>query len=92
MHDLCPTPHQTTDTVGRHDNHTESQKRQQMDIGEEVDELTDGIVWRDLRQEFILVNPTKGELVASHLHPDGVDGIGWNGPFVYDGEEEGLQW
>jgi hypothetical protein len=63
-----------------------------MDIGEEVDELTDGIVWRDLRQEFILVNPTKGELVASHLHPDGVDGIGWNGPFVYDGEEEGLQW
>lgn len=79
MHDLRPPPHQSAHAIGCYDNHTESQENQQMDIGEEVDELTDGIVRRDLRQEFVLMNPTKGELVARHLHPDGVDGIGGDG-------------
>ena len=79
MHNLGTPSHQTTDAIGCHDNHAESQEHQQMDIGEEVDKLADGIIWRDLRQEFFLMNPTKGELVAGHLHPDGIDGIRRNG-------------
>ena len=50
-----------------------------MDVGEEVDELTDGVVGRDLRQEFFLMDPAESELVTRHLHPDRVDGVGGDG-------------
>ena len=75
MHNLRTPSHQTTNTIGCHDNHTEGQEHQQMDIRKEVDELTDGIVWRDLRQEFVLMNPAKGKLITGHFYPDGVDGV-----------------
>lgn len=76
MHDLCPTSHQTTNAIGCHDDHTEGQEHQQMDIGEEVDELTDGVVRGHFRQQLVLMNPAKGELVTSHLHPDRIDSVG----------------
>ena len=50
MHNLGSPSHQTANAVGCYDNHAESQEYQQMNIREEIDELTDGIVWRDLRQ------------------------------------------
>ena len=79
VYDLRTTSHQTTNTIGRNDNHTEGQEHEQVDIGEEVDELADGIIWRDLRQKFFLMNPAKGELVTGHLHPDGVNRVRRNG-------------
>ena len=45
VYDLRTTSHQTTNTIGRNDNHTEGQEHEQVDIGEEVDELADRIVW-----------------------------------------------
>ena len=75
MHDLRTTSHQTTNTIGRNDNHTEGQEHEQVDIGEEVDELADGIIWRDLRQKFFLMNPAKGKLITGHLHPDRIDRV-----------------
>ena len=57
------------------DDNTESQEHQQVDIGKLIDELTDGIIWRYLFQQFILMNPAEGKLVACHLHPYRVDGI-----------------
>ena len=79
MHNLGSPSHQTANAIGCHDNHAEGQEYQQMNIGKEVNELTDGIIWRDLRQKFFFVNPAKGELVAGHFHPDGIDSVGRNG-------------
>ena len=47
-----------------------------MGVGEEVDELADGIVGRDSHQQVTLTEPTLRQLVAGHLHPHGVDGVG----------------
>ena len=79
MHDLRTPSHQTTNTIGCHNDDTKGQEHQQMDIREEVDELTDGIVWRDFRQEFVLMNPAKGKLITGHFYPDGVYGVRRNG-------------
>ena len=46
-----------------------------MDIGEEIDKLTDGVVGRHFGQKFILVDPSEGKLIARHLDPYRVDGI-----------------
>ena len=75
MHNLCSKFHQTAHAIGCNDDHTESQENEQMGIGEEIDELADGVVWRHLGQQFILMYPAKGQLVACHLHPDRVNGI-----------------
>ena len=48
-----------------------------MDIGEEIDELTDGIVGRDDSQKVVLVNPAERKLIAGHLHQHRIDGICW---------------
>ena len=48
-----------------------------MSVGKKVDELTDGVVGRHLRQQFLLVYPSKGQLVTGHLHPYGVYTIRW---------------
>ena len=79
VHNLCAPPHQTAYAVGRHNHHTEGEEYEQMDIGEEVDELTDGIVGGYLRQKFTFMDPAEGELVTGDLYPDGVDGVGGDG-------------
>ena len=75
MHNLTTLPHHTAQTIDGGRYHTESQEHQQVDIGKLIDELTDGIIWRYLFQQFILMNPAEGKLVACHLHPYRVDGI-----------------
>ena len=59
--------------------HDDGQEKEQMDIGEEVDELRDGGVGQCAGQQIALMNPANGLLVAGHLHPDGVERVGGHG-------------
>jgi hypothetical protein len=46
-----------------------------MGIREKVDELADGIIGRDLRQQLALMYPPESQLVAGNLHPDRINGV-----------------
>ena len=44
MHDLCALAQQVAQSVGTTDEDTEGEEDEQMGVGEEIDELADGIV------------------------------------------------
>ena len=53
-----------------------------MGIGKEVDELRDRVIGRHALQQLTLANPALGNLVAGHLDPYGVDGVGRHGLYL----------
>ena len=75
MHDLRPLAQEMPHAVCPADKGDEGKEDQQMGVGEEIDELADGIVGRHRCQQVGLAQPSEGQLVARHLHPDRVDGI-----------------
>ena len=75
MDDLRSLAQQAPHAVGSTDKRDEGKEDEQVGIGEEINELTDGVVGRHCREEFRLAGPAEGELIARHLHPDTIDGI-----------------
>ena len=64
------------DHEGGHAEHHDGKHDEQVGVGEEVDEARDGVVGCHGGEHVGLVHPADGLLVAGHLHPYGVDGVG----------------
>ena len=62
--------------IGASDEHADGEEDEEVGVGEDVDELRDGVVGGDTLQEFALTNPPLRNLVVRHLDPHGVDGVG----------------
>ena len=79
MHQVSLATHLTAIDIGGDNGHDESQEHEQVDVGEHINELRDGVVGRNCLQHIVLVNPTESLLVARHFHPYRVDGVYGNG-------------
>ena len=75
MYDAGMTATETEQTVGCSNQYDEGKENEQVAVGEEVDELRDGVVRRDGTQHLTLTHPPDGELVTCHLDPHGVDAV-----------------
>ena len=83
--DICLVPMQVLHGIGSDDHDTEGQEDEQVGVGEEVDELGNGVIGRHTLQQFRLAYPSLGNLVVGHLHPHGVYAVGrYGGYFCYD--------
>ena len=76
MDNVGSAAQQFADGIGASDNDADGEEDEEVGIGEDVDELLDGVVGRHALQELALTNPSLRNLVACHLDPYGVDGVG----------------
>ena len=84
----CLATHEPPHGIGAAHYNAEGQEDEQVSVGEDVDELRDGIVGRDAFQQLALANPALCDLIAGYLDPNGVDGIGGN--YLYFGNDDAL--
>ena len=75
MHDAGIMTIGHAEGIGGKYHHKEGQHDEQVGIGEESDELRDGVVRGHTGQHLLLVDPAHGHLITRHLHPYGVDSI-----------------
>lgn len=77
MDNVGSAAQQFADGIGASDKDADGEEDEEVGVGEDVDELRDGVVGRHALQELALTNPSLRNLVACHLDPYGVDGVGW---------------
>ena len=76
MDNVGSAAQQFADGIGASDKDADGEEDEEVGVGEDVDELRDGVVGRHALQELALTNPSLRNLVACHLDPYGVDGVG----------------
>ena len=69
MDNVGSAAQQFADGIGASDNDADGEEDEEVGIGEDVDELLDGVVGRHALQELALTNPALRNLVARHLDP-----------------------
>ena len=82
MHDLSILPTDSPDEISEGDQTDDDEEHQQMGVAEGRDELRDGVIGIDGTEQFAFMSPSEGVLVASHLHPYTVVGVGGNDAYV----------
>ena len=87
MDNLRTAAHEPSQNVEGSRHGDDGEEDEQVGVGEEVDEGGDGVVGRDACEQLALVYPSERLLVACHLHPDGVDGVGRDGDDVGDDDD-----
>ena len=75
MDDIGSATQQFSHGIGTAYEYDDGHEDEQVGVGENVDELRDGVVRRDALQQVALTNPPLRNLVMGHLDPYGVDGV-----------------
>lgn len=72
MYDIGVTLYESPDEIAHTDKADDNQKIEKVFVREYRDELRDGIIWVNRRQQLAFVYPSDVGLVACQLHPNGI--------------------